>query len=177
MTALISLSYLNDACFLSLNVDDKKYNMVLKVAQDTLKEILGAEFYAQIESQYPNYTGNNSTLYTNYIKDYLAWQTYYYYLKFANLDSTPTGIREFKDDNSDVLSDVKMYALEKNIMEMVNRYKGQMISFLRLEQEKDSTTFPLYIQKCDTSFNFAITPIDKKSDLLIKINKTIITNE
>lgn len=179
MIQLIPLSYLNEACFLSLNVDAKKYQMILKLAQDTLQSVLGGEFYEQIENQYhdTSLSSPNEQLYENYIKDYLAWQTYFYYLKFANVDSTPTGIREFSDENSSVISDVKMYALEKNIMEMVNRYKYAMINYLKLEQEKDSTAFPLFDSKCDYGFNFGITSVDKKSDALFKVNKSIITNE
>jgi len=179
MINLIPLSYLNEACFLSLNEDDKKYQMVLKIAQDTLKEVLGGEFYSQIETQYDNETLStaNDTLYEDYIKDFLAWQTYYYYIKFANINATPTGLREFNDENSSIASDVKMYALEKNVMEFVNRYKYNMINYLDLEQEKDSTAFPLYNAKCDHGFNFAITSVDKASDALVKVNKTIITNE
>lgn len=179
MINLIPLSYLNEACFLSLNVDAKKYQMVLKIAQDTLKDVLGGEFYDHIETQYDADTlsAANQTLYENYIKDFLAWQTYYYYIKFANVDSTPTGIREFNDDNSSVVADVKIYALEKNVTEMVNRYKYAIINFLKLEQEKDSTAYPLFESKCDYGFNFAITSVDKQFDTLIKINKTIITNE
>lgn len=179
MINLIPLSYLNEACFLSLNVDDKKYQMVLKIAQDTLKSVLGEEFYEQIESQYEanTLTAPNETLYENHIKDYLAWQTYFYYLKFANLDSTPTGLREFSDENSSILSDVKMYGVEKNVMEFVNRYKYSIINFLKLEQERDSTAYPLFDSKCDYGFNFGITSVDKKSDALFKVNKSIITNE
>lgn len=179
MINLIPLSYLNEACFLSLNVDDKKYQMVLKVAQDTLKEIIGEEFYEQIESQYDSNTlsADNDALYEGHIKDYLAWQTYFYYLKFANVDSTPTGLREFNDDNSSIVSDVKMYSLEKNVMEFVNRYKGMMVTFIKLEKEKDSDKYPLFNCKCDYGFNFGITSIDKTSDAMFKVNKSIITNE
>jgi len=177
MTYILSLSYLNDACFQSLNEDDKKYQMCLKIAQDMLKEILGAEFYEEIESQYPNYTGDNSSLYDPYIKDYLAWQTVFNYQKFVNYNATPTGNREFIDENSTVLSDVKQYAAEKNILQWVNHYKGLMLTFLDLEQDKDPTAYPLYNAKCDHGFNFAITSVDKASDALVKVNKTIISNE
>lgn len=179
MINLIPLSYLNEACFLSLNVDDKKYQMVLKIAQDTMKSFIGEEFYEQIESQYDSSTlsTDNDALYEGYIKDYLAWQTYFYYLKFANLDSTPTGLREFSDENSSIVSDVKMYAVEKNVLEFVNRYKYSMINFLKLGQEKDSSKYPLFNSKCDYGFSFGITSIDKTSDALFKVNKSIITNE
>lgn len=179
MCQLLTVSYLNDACFLSLNTDDKKYNMCLKMAQEDLRDVLGIEFYEQIESQYPDFTGNtdNSTLYTNYIKDFLAWQTYYHYLKFANVDATPTGIRSFKDDNSDLASDIQMYSLEKNVNTRANKYKFSIVNFLKESQANDSTKYELYKQCHKEEMSFTITSIDKKNNTLIKVNKTISSNE
>src|SRR5690606_22532200 len=112
MKNLIPLSYLNEACFLSSNVDEKKYKIVLKMSQERLEDILGVTFYEEIYNQYPStLTDDNLALY-EYIKDFLAWQTYFYFLKFANVESTPTGLRQFNDDNSEIIADVKMYSLE-----------------------------------------------------------------
>jgi len=178
MTLILDLDYLNTECFLSLNTDDKKYNQVLKMAQQELEQVLGPEFYEEIVSQYPSsFTADNTTLYNDYIRDFLAWQTYLYYLKFAGAEATPTGIREFNDENSSVLSVVKLYSFEKNVKETAERYKNRMINYLNLAQDKDSTKFPLWEQSCKETFGFAISAIDKKSDSLIKVNKSIITNE
>jgi len=178
MINLIPIAYLNEACFLSLNTDDKKYAMCLKLSQDTLEDVLGGEFYDEIETQYESdtFTSDNESLY-DYIKDYLAWLTYFNYLKFSNSDATPSGIREFSDDNSSIVSDVKMYSLEKNVKANVELYKGKMLTFIRVQQVEDGTKFPLYKEKCNNDFGFAITSIDKTSDVLIKVNKAIITNE
>ena len=177
MTLILDLTYLNTACNLSLNTSDIKYNMFLKRAQLDLREILGAEFYEKIESQYPSYTGDNSTLYSDYIKDYLAWTTYGYYIKMSDFEATPTGIREFNDDNSSVLSDVKKYAHEKNVLEFANFYKNRMINYLKETQANDSTKFSLWKECQKTVYSFGITSVDKKSDSLIMVNKAIITNE
>lgn len=179
MINLIPLSYLNEACFLSLNVDPKKYQMLLKIAQDNLKQLLGAEFYAQIETQYDTttFSTDNDALYEGYIKDYLAWRTYYEYCGFSNADETPTGTRKFKDENSDLLSDVELYSRQKNIGLKVSMYRGEMISFLRLEQEKDSTKYPMWEEKCREEFSFGITAASAKSNALFKVNKTITNNE
>lgn len=179
MINLIPIAYLNEACFLSLNTDDKKYQMCLKLSQDTLEEVLGGEFYDEIVNEYDTdtLTADNDSLYDPFIKDYLAWLTYFNYLKFANADSTPTGIREFSDDNSSVVSDVKMYSFEKNVRANVEFYKAKMINFLKKEKANDNTKYPLYKEQCEMAFGFAITSIDKKSDVLIKVNKAIITNE
>lgn len=176
---LLELSYLNEECFLSLNTDDKKYNISLKLAEQDLKDILGPEFYSEIVTQYDEetFTQDNDTLYENYIKDYLAWQTYFHYLKFSQSDSTPTGIRQFSDENSTVLEDVKLWAHEKNINSVVTRFKNQLINYLRIEQSKDSTKFQLWENKCKTEYSFGITSIDKRDDGLLKVNKAIVTND
>ncbi len=177
MTLILDLTYLNEACFLSLNTDDKKYNMCLKMAQKDLKSVLGAEFYEQIETQYPNYTGDNLSLYDDYIKDYLAWTTYVYYIGFSQAEATPTGIRSFNDDNSTILEDVKLYSFEKNVKNMAKRYKDDLINYLKETQANDSTKFPLWEDSCKTEYSFGITAIDKTSDALLNVNKAIITNE
>lgn len=181
MTNLIPIAYLNEVCFLSLNTDDKKYKAALDEAQDDLLEILGGQFYEQIVTQYStnptSFSADNETIYEDYIKKYLAWQTYINYLGFANNDSTPTGIRKFNDENSELLSGVEMYALEKKINGKVEKYKGKMINFLRLEQQKDSTKYPLYHYQCKESFSFGITSVTKKDYTLFKANKSITNNE
>lgn len=179
MINLIPLAYLNESCFLSLNEDEKKYSMVLKLAQQDLKNELGPEFYSEIETQYnaETLTADNATLYESYIKDFLAWQTYFKYLKFANVNPTPTGIREFSDANSTVASDIKMYSLEKNVLQTANDYKYAMINFLNESQTNDSTKYPLWEKKCKEQMSFSITAVSKDDDALIRVNKSIITNE
>lgn len=178
MKALIPLSYLNEACFLSLNTDDKKYMIALKLAQKQLKQIIGDSFYNQIESAFPNGTlsTDNDTFYEEYVKDYLAWSTYFNYIGFSQSDSTPTGIRQFNDENSTILDDVKLYAYEKKVRENMMIYKNEMINFLTLEQSKDSTKYPLYTKQCSNDFQFGISSIDKESDTYVTINKAVISN-
>lgn len=181
MNNLIPIAYLNEVCFLSLNTDDKKYKAALDEAQDDLKEIIGAQFYEQIETQYntnpTSFSADNQALYDPYIKKYLAWQTNLNYIGFENSDSTPTGRRKFIDENSEILSGVEMYALEKKVNGKVQKYKGKMINFLRLEQEKDSSKYPLYHYRCKEDFSFGITSITKKDYTLFKANKSITNNE
>lgn len=180
MTNLIPLQYLNEVCFLSLNEDDKKYQMVLELAQDQLKTIIGKPFFEELAVQYSNKTlsTDNDLFYEqSEVKKYLAWQTYFYYLKFANVNNTPTGLREFNDENSSVLTDVKMYAAEKNILQILNKYKGDFLTFLSCAKSADNSKYPLYVEKCREDFSFGITSINKHSDEMFKVNKTILTNE
>jgi len=179
MLPLLEISYLNEECNLSMNTDDKKYSMCLKMAQHDLYDLIGGEFYQEIETQVDedSLTPDNDTLYTDYIKDYLAWQTNLHYTRFSQSDATPTGFRQFVDENSTILEDVKYYSLEKNILRESTKRKDRMINFLKLEQSKDTTKYPKYSNECKTVYSFAISAIDKKSDSLLKVNKAIITNE
>lgn len=179
MIDLIELSYLNEVCFLSLNTDDRKYRMCLRMSQSQLQNILGRNFYTEIETQYEadTLTAANDTLYEDYLKDFLAWQTYFNYLKFANVEATPTGIRQFTDENSTVADDIKMYSLEKNVLAEANRKKFAITNFLKETRLNDSTSYPLWTNKCTSEMSFAITSVDKCSNVMFRVNKSITTQE
>lgn len=180
---LIPLSYLNEACFLSLNIDEKKFKMVLKIAQEDLRDILGGEFYEQIETQYlpanDTFSTANAILYEDYLKDYLAWATYHRFLGFSQSDSTPTGERAFKDDSSDLLTELSMAGKEKNVKAMVSRYKDKIINYLRLQRTINSTSFPLWVDDMKEEFGFGISCIERDTvkDGLISITKATRGNE
>ncbi len=179
MVNLIPFDYLNEACFLSVNMDKKKYQMVLRLAQKELKGILGTEFYTEIETQYPSsLSADNATLYEDYIKDYLAWETYHQHLKFSQSDSTPSGERQFSDENSEILGDFKLYTKEKNIINTVNSYRNDMINYLMLAQANDSTKYPKWIQTRKPVLGFGITNIIRgNKDATISVNRTAFRNE
>lgn len=182
MKLLIPLSYLNEACALSLNTDEKKYKMILKLAQDKLKEVIGPELYQEIEDQYDpsadTLSTDNDSLYEDYIKDFLAWQSFFYSLMFSQSASTPTGEREFIDENSLIISDIKLASREKNVLGIANDYKNKLVNFLKLEQSKDSTKYPKYTNVCSgDEFSFAISSVSKTDDGVVSVNKSIINNE
>lgn len=183
MKLLIPLSYLTEACQLSENIDERSFKMHLKRAQFNLKEVLGYNFYEEIETQYdPNsdtLTDANATLYEDYIKDYLAWRTYYLYLGFSQSQSTPSGQRQFEEESSTILEDVKLYSFEKNVKEYANFYKYELINYMRLQQANDSTNFPLWVDNCVDEFSWGISSISRNStkDNIVRIDKTITSNE
>jgi len=183
MKLLIPLAYLNEACFLSLNIDEKKYKMVLKLAQEDLEDVLGGEFYSEIETQYEpsggTFTPANETLYEDYLKDFLAWATYHRYLGFSQSESTPTGERSFNDENSTLLEDLRLHSKEKNVREMVARYKNRIINYIENEQDKVSTAFPLWKGCKKGDFSWGISGIERNSheDKIFSINKAVIGNE
>lgn len=180
---LIPLQYLNEACYLSDNIDEKKFKMCLKIAQEDLSDILGPEFYAEIETQYApsgdTFTTANATLYEDYLKDYLAWATYYRFLGFSQSDSTPTGEREHNDENSTILDDVKLFGKSENVRNMSERYKNKIINYLRLQQSILSTSFPLWKDRCDETFSWGVSGIERDSykDKVISITIATRANE
>lgn len=180
---LIPIAYVNEACFLSLNLDEKKVKMSLRLAQEDLSDILGPEFYAEIETQYAvsndTFSMVNATLYEDYLKDFLAWATYHRYMGFSQSESTPTGFRKFTDENSTSLEGGELDSLEKNAGAMVQRYKNKIINYLRLQKSILSTSFPLWVDRCDDNFGWAISGIERDSrlDKAISITKAVRSNE
>lgn len=183
MKLILELSYLNEACNLSENIDEKQFKIHLKEAQEQLEGVLGAEFYEEIEDQYAvggsSFSADNDTLYENYIKDFLAWATYFDYLGFSQRSSTPSGERQFEDENSSILSDVKLYSFEKNVKKKYVDKKYRMINFLRLQRAKDSTKYPKWEDKCINEMSFAISAISGNTvkNNFISVDKTIKRNE
>lgn len=178
MTLLIPLSYITEACYISDKIDERKMKPNVEEAQEDLRDLLGPEFYEEIESQYPDsLSTDNSTLYEDYLKIFIAWRAYYYSLGFSQSESTPTGEREFKEDNSNILDDVKLFGKEKNIQRRAAKYRNAIVNYIRLEISKDSTKFPLFVDSYKELMEWGISSISAKSTELFKINKTIRTNE
>lgn len=184
---LMPLSYINEACFLSTNIDEKKIKPALAEAQMDLRAILGAEFYEEIETQYApvgdTFTSANAALYEDYIKDFLAWTSYFYSLGLSQLDSTPTGERSFNDENSTLATDIQLFSKEKNIKRFAFKFKSSMIDYLKLNQHNYALgvagyyAFAKWSEKCSTEFQFGISAIGREKDEIFAVNKAIITNE
>lgn len=184
---LIPLSYINEVCAVSTNIDEKKLKPQLQEAQLDLLNILGAEFYEEIESQYAvsgdTFSTANAELYENYIKNFLAWQSYFYSLGFSQLESTPSGERSFTDDNSELATDIQLYAKEKNIKAKAYKYKSAMIDFLRLQQHRfalgvaGAYEFAKWTDNCREEFQFGISGIGRTQTEIFAVNKAVKNNE
>lgn len=179
---LIPLHYLNEACFLSVNEDDKKYAMCLKMSEGDLKSILGRDFYNELQTQFDTttFTPDNEELYEEAIKDYLAWRTYFHYLKFANVNATPTGIRTFNDDNSSLAEDIKMYSLEKNVKAQFVKYQNDIINTIKRIRNTNKDAYPLY-DTCGGApvETFCFTSITgcSRAQVNISVGKSLFSNE
>lgn len=182
MKYLITYAYFRSITDVSESVDDKTITPKLKMAQDRLKFLIGRPFYDELSSQYPNsFSDDNLAFYDPQVKEFLAWQTYAFYIPKANVFESRTGLRIFKENNSDAASDKQVGALISLANENAEFYKGQLINFLTEQQKLNSTKYPLYTEKWaankfTTSFN--ITAIQGKDHRFSKINtKTTINSD
>lgn len=180
ITNLIEIAYLQETCFLSQNIAPNKFQPVIEMAQEDLRDILNQPLYDEIVSQFSTtpktLSTENAALY-EYIKKFLAWQTNFYWQKFANSDSTPTGQREFNDENSSLLTDVKMFSFEKNIRERATNYKFKLITFLRTARANDTGSYPKWVDSCTEEMSFAITSVQGRSNTRYGIFKATRLNE
>lgn len=146
-----------------------------------LRNVLGAEFYSEIETQYAaqgdTFSTDNATLYEDYIKDFLAWTAYFYSLGLSQLESTPTGERTFNDENSALATDIQLFSKEKNVKRMAYKFKSAMIDFLRLSQSNDSTKYTKWKDVCEEEFQFGFSAIGKENDDIFAVNKAVTLNE
>ena len=169
---------MKDECDISKNVDDSKLDNPIKLAQEQLKYLIGDDFYDQIDSQATAFSGaaDNLAFFDPYVKQFLAWQAYEYYIPKANFAETRSGFRIHREDNSDIATDKQMGELIRQVKQQSQFYKGKMISFLIKSQNADSTKYPLYTSNCglETYGNgFHITAVSRRDPTSNKINKQI----
>ena len=181
MKLILEIPYIYHVCQLSENLEQDRVKIHLNEAQEDLQDLLGGEFYEEIETQYlaKTLSTDNKTLYDDYLKDFLAWKTYHDYLGFSQSANTPTGERSFNDENSTLLTDVALYSKEKNVRIKYIKKKQRIITYLNLERSKDSTKFPKWNNACREEFSFAITSVSRntKKDNYISVNKASSYNE
>lgn len=145
---LITYAYVKDECDLPENLPDKEFNRYVYRAQETLRMVMGDEFYQDFKT---NFEANTlSAVYTSlqpYIDQYLAWQVHEYWVPFANLKKTRAGFRVHTEANSQAASDVQMAGVIKDAKYQSQYYKELLIGFLK----NHSTEYPLYENCCGTN--------------------------
>lgn len=183
MSKLITYAYMKGETDISKNVDDAKLDNPIKNAQDRLKALIGKSFYDEIMSQVitlpQSLTTANQNLFDPYVKQYIAWQAYYFYIVKANTYETRTGVRTFIEDNSTPASDKIMGEQIALAKQNVQFYKETMINFLNSAKRVSSSSYPLYTMTCGTTTGngFGITAVSKKDTVAFKIENRIVNQE
>ena len=172
MSKLITYAFLRAECDISSNIEDKVLDNPIKQAQETLRMILSEAFYAQIVSQFDAKTlsAANTALITPYLKQYIAWQAYEFWLVKANFNATRSGIRVHTDESSTIASSEDMATLLRDAKQKSAFYKGLMMTFLN----NNASNYALYTTSCQSNTfgtGMHITSISKKSRTFGKIDR------
>jgi len=183
MSKLITYAYLKQETDISDAVDNKKLDNPIKNAQDRLRALICPAFYDQLVSQNATtpktFSTDNEAFYTPYVQQYLAWQAYEFYIIKANTFEHRTGIRVYREENSDPASDKIMGEQIALAKRQTQFYKEEMINFLRTAQKNDSTKYPLYTLTGTktTGSGFGISAVSKIDTVNYKIENSIVNQE
>ncbi len=147
---LITFAYLKGEVDIPQNIPDQELDSKVYQAQETLRMLMGDEFYQDFLSNYKNNTlsASYTTLY-RYIKQYVAWQANEFWTIKANFKPTRSGFRVHSEDNSVVASDIQMATIIKDAKQKSQYYKTLLTDFLK----GHSADYPIYSLSCANNLN------------------------
>lgn len=183
MSKLVTAAFVKSETDLDDSVASRALDNPIKWAMDRLRFLLGRAFYDQIVTQGTStptsFSAANSSLFDPYVKQFLAWQAYEFYLVGITATIKRGGLRVVKDEVDDPAPDSTVNLLIKTAKEQTNFYKGELVNYLIKEQENDSTAFPLYEQDCDNvqfKGSSGLTGISKLNRSQYDIGKKVDNN-
>ena len=183
MSKLINFQYLKQETDIAGNIEVSELDNCIKWAQDRLKFLLGTLFFNEIYSQgttlQTTYSTTNAALFDPYIKQYMAWQAYEFYVSMqAQSYSSRSGYRVHEEDNSTPATDGMMTTRIKMAKEQVQMYKGAMLNYITQQQTISSSNYPLYLGDCNNKKfgGSGITGVSKINDSQKKIFRKVFYN-
>lgn len=160
---LISYAYLREEVDIPQSIEDAELEHKIYRAQEMLRMLMGDEFYQDFLTNYKSSTLSTAynTLYSPYVKQFVAWQACEYWTVKANFKPTRSGFRVHSEENSVVATDVQMATLIKDVKQQAQYYKKLLVDFLN----GNSTDYPLYANYCSsglTGNSFHISAVKNK---------------
>lgn len=159
---LITYAYLKEEVDLPENLPDSELEHPIYRAQETLRMLMGDEFYQDFLT---NYKANSlSDAYNTafpYLKQYIAWQAYEFWVPRANFKVTRAGFRVHKEEHSDPAPDANMAFIIKDAKSQSQYYKNLLVGFL----DNHHADYPLYSTNCrskQTGNSFHISAVKNK---------------
>lgn len=170
LNKLITYAYLREEVDIPQNIPDAELEHPIYRGQEMLRMLMCDEFYQSFLAAYlaGTLTGVYATLYP-YVKQFVAWQSYEYWVVKANFKPTRSGFRVHTEENSVVATDIQMATLIKDAKQQAQYYKKLMIDFI----EGNPTNYPLYCG-CETGLSgnsFHITAVKNKHKKDCKCNR------
>lgn len=159
----ITYAYLRDEVDIPQNIPEEELDHPIKKAQDTVRLLMGDEFYQDYLTAYKANT--MSAVYTTlfpYIKQFMAWQAYYEWIFKANFKPTRSGFRIHIEQNSQAASDQQMGAILNKVKYDVERYKKTFVEYMN----SHNTDYPLYSTCCSSGLTgnaFHISAVKNKT--------------
>lgn len=145
---LITYAYLKEECDIPIQIDEQELEHPIYQAQETLRMLMGDEFYQNFLSSYKD--NSFSTAYTAlyaYVKQYIAWQAYEFWIVKANFKPTRSGFRVMEEPNSTPATDAQMASLIKIAKQQAQMYKVKMVDYLN----GHSSDYTLYSVNCNNN--------------------------
>lgn len=152
LTKLVTYAYVREEVDLPQNIENDDLDHKIYRAQETLRMLMGDEFYQDFVSQFNAGTTFTTSSYTTifpYIKQYLAWQAYEFYTVHANFKPSRSGFRVHTEENSVVATDQQMAIIIKDAKQQTQQYKNLLVDYLN----SHSTDFPLYNARCSSNLS------------------------
>jgi hypothetical protein len=143
MGKLINYQYVKLETDISQNVPETELDNPIKRSQEMLEMVIGASLVAELVSQditLPKSFSSANTTLMDYVKPFLAWQAYQFWLPKANFKSHASGLRVHEEDNSRAASEGEMANLIRDAKMWAQTKKEKLVQFL----EDNCTTYPLY---------------------------------
>ena len=165
MSKLINYQYVKLETDISQNVPEEELDVPIKRSQEMLEMVIGAALVAELVSQDitlpKSFTAANLTLMT-YVKPFLGWQAYQFWLPKANFKTHASGVRVHEEDNSRAATTEEMANLIRDAKMWCQTKKEKLVQFL----EDNCSTYPLYDCGCGsnkrTGTGFHITSVGGK---------------
>lgn len=158
MAKLINYQYLKTETDISQNVPETELDNPIKRSEEMLEMVIGNALYLELVGQNPNFIGANISLAT-YIKKFLAWQAYQFWLPKANFKTHNSGVRVHREDNSEPATDAQMATLIRDAKMWGQTQKEKLVQYL----EDNHSSYPLYNFNCGpnkkTGTGFHITSV------------------
>lgn len=145
---LITYAYMRDEVDLPSVIQDEELEHKIYRAQEMLKMLFGAEFYADYLTNYKaeTFSAAYTTLY-DYVKQFVAWQANEFWTISANFKVHAGGFRVHQEENSTPATDVQMAAIIKDAKYQASYYKQLMVDYLNAH----CSDYPLYDCNCRDS--------------------------
>jgi hypothetical protein len=159
---LITYAYLREECDIPDLIREDELEHPIYKAQETLRMLMGDEFYQDFLLNFKNATLSAVyLLIQTYINQYVAWQANEFWTVKANFKVHASGFRVHNEPNSTPATDVQMAAIIKDAKAQAQYYKKLFVDYLNGHY----SDYPLYNYACGknlTGNSFHISAVKNK---------------